>query len=414
MIESKTNPEKTGPPGTPPAQKQPDRRHPWIWIVVVLIVAGIAVLAYFRRQKPKAPPPPPITVSTTNAWRGDINVTVTALGTVTPVYAANMSPRVDGQIVAVRYTEGQLVKSNDLLVEIDPTPYQALETQAEGQLARDQAMLEVAKIDLKRYIEAYEKKAVPEMQVTDQEWLVRQNEGTVLYDRGQVSNAQVQVNYAFIRAPFNGRVGLRLVDPGNIVHAANSNAVAVVTQLQPITVLFNVAEDYLPQINHQVQSGCAMAVEAYDRAEENKLAAGKFLTTDNQIDTTTGTIRIRAVFPNDDLTLFPNQFVNAKLIIDTLREQTLIPTAAIQRNPQGAFVYVITNSPASTNVTMRNVTVGISDLNVTSVEGLQPGETIATDNFNRLGEGTKVATRERNGQSPDGAPKRRHQQSTGG
>src|SRR5580700_9407692 len=304
MTETKLDPERPGLPGSSAPRTQPDKRHPWIWVIVGLVVVGIALLTIFRPQKPKPPPTPPITVSTTNAWRGDIDVTVTALGTVTPVYTAAMSPRVDGQVVAVRFTEGQLVKTGDLLVEIDPTPYQALLTQTEGQLARDKAMLDIANIDLKRYETAYKSNAIAQMQVADQEGLVHQDEGTVRYDEGQVSNAQVQVNYAFIRAPFNGRVGLRVVDPGNNVHAANSNAIVVVTQLQPITVLFNVAEDDLPQIMRQVQAGCAMTVEAYDRDEVNKLAVGKFLTTDNQIDTTTGTIRIRAEFSNDDFALF--------------------------------------------------------------------------------------------------------------
>jgi multidrug efflux system membrane fusion protein len=319
-----------------------------------------------------------------------------------------------------------MVASNDLLAVIDPGPYQAQVTEADGQLQRDQALLEGAKIDLDRYQAAYQKKAIPKQQYDDQSALVHQDEGTVKFDEGQLTNAQVQLAYCYIRAPFSGRVGLRLIDPGNVVHAANTNAIVVVAQLQPITIVFNVAEDYLPQIQQQmnaghpagravledavtpeiqepVQTAHQMTVEAWDRADENKIATGKVLALNNLIDTATGTIRLRAIFDNDNLSLFPNQFVNAKLIIKTLHDLCLIPTFAIQHNPEGAFVYVVTNSTVMTNgmttnyeaVTMRTITPGTVDGNTTSVsQGLQPGEVIALDNFNKLGEGVKVAPRQ--------------------
>jgi multidrug efflux system membrane fusion protein len=416
---------------SPPAQQHLLKEHntpaggkrhrgTWILILLVVVLAGVAFFI-FRPRKPKPAPPPPVSITVTNVAKGDIDVSVTSLGSVTPVYAASMSPRVDGQVIAVNFIEGQMVNSNDLLVEIDPGPYQAALTEATGQLQRDKALLEGANVDLTRYRDAYEKRAVPKQQVDDQLALVHQDEGTVKYDQGQVASAQVNLNYCFIRAPFAGRVGLRLVDPGNIVHAADTNAIVVVAQLQPITIVFNVAEDYLPQIQQEMHAGGRkdravigdetapeigedpepgqreMAVQAWDRAIENEIAAGKVLALNNLIDTSTGTIRIKAIFDNTNLTLFPNQFVNAKLIIKTLHDQSLIPTFAIQQSPDGAFVYLVTNAPNSTNqsVTMRTIVPGTVDGNTTAVtQGLEPGDVIALDNFNKLGEGVKVAARQ--------------------
>jgi multidrug efflux system membrane fusion protein len=412
------------PPITPAEQHPARKRHIWLWVVIVLIVACLAALPFLLRKKTPVRQPPPVTISTTNAVKGDIDQIVWALGGVTPVYTAMVSPRVDGQLISVNYTEGQIVTTNDLLAEIDPGPYQALVVEAEGQLARDKALLEGAKIDLGRYQDAYVKKAIPKQQVDDQLALVHQDEGTVKFDQGQLDNAKVQLAYCFIHAPIAGRTGLRLIDPGNVVHAANSNAVVVIAQLQPITVIFSPSEDYLPAIQRQLQAGHEMTVEAWDRAQTNKLATGTFLTLDNLIDTGTGTIRIKARFDNKDMALFPNQFVNAKLIVDTLSNVTLIPTAAIQRNPQGAFVYVVTNQEVNvtnktgtvvtnqTVVAMSTITEGVTDADTTSVEGLEPGAVIATDNFNKLGDGMKVTLRQQGGQrKKGGAPgnKEHHQ-----
>jgi multidrug efflux system membrane fusion protein len=389
------------PPPNPPARKE---YHWGTWILVLLvIVLGVGAFFLLRSKKPKPAAPPPVSITVTNVQRGDIDVAVSSLGSVQPVYTATISPRVDGQVISVNFTEGQMVASNDLLAVIDPGPYQAALTQATGQLERDKALLEGAKIDLDRYQAAYVKKAIPKQQVDDQLALVHQDEGTVKFDQGQIDNARVQLAYCYIRAPFAGRVGLRLVDPGNVVHAANTNAMVVVAQVQPITVVFNVAEDYLPQIEQQMKAGHEMTVEAWDRAFEKKLATGKVLALSNLIDPATGTVRFKAVFDNDDFSLFPNQFVNANLIIQTLHGLSLIPNFAIQHNPRGEFVYVVTNNTVTTNgtvthyqtVTMRNITVGTADGNVTSVpKGLEPGEVIALDNFNKLGEGIKVAPRQ--------------------
>jgi len=399
-------------PASNDTSQPPQEKHHWMtWILVLLVIAmGIGAFVLLRPKKPKPPPIPPVAVTVAPVQKGDIAVAVSSLGSVTPVYTATMSPRVDGQLIAVNYTEGQLVASNDLLALIDPGPYAAVLTQAVGQLQRDTNLLAGANVDLQRYQAALAKNAIPKQQLDDQLALVHQDEGTVKFDEGQVAAAKVNLEYCYIRAPFAGRVGLRLIDPGNIVHAANSNAIVVVAQLQPITVIFNVAEDYLPAIQEQLKSGRDMVVEAWDRADEIKIATGKVLALNNMIDTSTGTIRIRAIFDNDDLTLFPNQFVNAKLIIKVLHGQDLIPTYAIQHNPEGAFAYVLTNATATTNgvitnypaVTMQAIVPGVADSTNTAVKGLQPGQSIALDNFNKLGEGVKVAPQKAGGGAQGG------------
>jgi multidrug efflux system membrane fusion protein len=418
--EAPTAASSAAPPA--PAPPKPSGAKHAVWIVLVLAVIGVLIgyLIYKHQKRPPAKAPPPITISTTNAVKGDIDEIVWGLGTVTPIYTAMVSPRVDGQIVRVNYTEGQMVTTNDLLAEIDPGPYQAMLTQAEGQLARDKALLAGANIDLNRFQEAFGKSvgtnlhAIPKQQVDDQQALVHQDEGTVKFDEGQVANARVQLAYCFIHAPIAGRVGLRLVDPGNVVHAANTNALVVIAQLQPITVVFSVNQKFLPDMQRQTKAGHKMTVEAYDISQTQKLATGTFLTTDTMIDTSTETIRIKALFDNGDMSLFPNQFVNPKLIIDTLSNVTLIPTAAIQRSPQGAFVYVVTNREVTltnqsvtvvtneTVVAMRAITPGVTDADTTSVKGVEPGEVIVTDNYNKLGDGMKVIVRPTGGEGQKG------------
>ncbi len=379
-----------------------------VWIVLALAIIG-AVIGYeiYKGQlKPPSRLAPPVTISTTNAVRGDIDVTVSRIGTVTPVYTAWISPRVDGQIMRVNYTEGQMVTTNDLLVEIDPGPYQAQLTVAEGQLARDKALLEGANIDLARFQAAYARSAgtnvlhaVPKQQVDDQQALVHQDEGAVKLDQGQVSNAAVQLAYCFIRAPINGRAGLRLIDPGNVVHAANTNALVVIAQLQPITVVFSPTEVELPAIQRQLLAGHKMKVEAWNADNTQKLATGSFLTMDTMIDTATGSVRCKALFGNEDLMLFPNQFVNVKVIVDTMHNATLVPTSAIQHSPQGDFVYVVTPEQ---KVKMQPITSGVSEADTTAVEGLPPDAVIAANNFDKLGDGAKVNVRQPGGEGPQG------------
>jgi multidrug efflux system membrane fusion protein len=329
-----------------------------------------------------------VPVTTAVVRKGDIGVYGNYLGIVTPVYTVMVKSRVDGQLMSVNYVEGQLVHKDESLVEIDPRPYQAQVVQMEGQLIRDQALLTNAHIDLERYQFAYKSNAIPEQMLATQVATVHQYEGTVRLDEGQLSNAVVNLIYTHIAAPISGRVGLRLVDPGNIVHATDTNPLAVIAQLQPITVVFSVSEDDLPEILQQLSQGKKLAVEAYDRVFEKKLATGTLLTLDNQIDTGTGTLKLKALFPNEDNSLFPNQFVNAKLLVRTEHGVLLVPTAAVQRSPEGTFVYVVQTNQT---VAMRVVTLGPTEGDTTAVGGVEAGEIIAADNFNRLLDGMKVA-----------------------
>ena len=330
-------------------------------------------------------------VTTAVAEQGDMGVYVTALGLVTPVNTVAVRSRVDGQLFKVLYEEGHVVHAGDPLAEIDPAPFEAALAQAEGQLARDQALLENARVDLERYREAIAKNAIARQQLDTQAATVRQYEGAVKLDKGQIDNARVQLAYCHIKAPIDGRVGLRLVDAGNIVHPNDTNPLVMITQLEPITVIFSVAEDYLPQIQQQLRAGHILAVDAFDRSQQKKLASGKLQTLDNQIDATTGTVKLKSVFPNEDGALFPNQFVNARLLVDTHHNITLVPNPALQRNSQSAFVYLIT--PEKT-VKVTSVTVGPTDNTRSEVSGLAPGAVIAMDNFNRLADGAKVNPRQ--------------------
>jgi multidrug efflux system membrane fusion protein len=381
-------------PGHPPSDSPPSgNSRKWIWILVILIIL-VAGFYYVRQSKQRAsnsqadPAPRAVPVSTAAARQGDIGVYINALGTVTPVYTDTITSRVQGEIVNVFYKEGQLVHKGDPLLDIDTRPYQAQLNEIEGQLAHDQALLNEAKIDLGRYQSAFAQNAIAKQQVDDQEQTVFQYEGTVKNDQGQVENAKLNLVYCHITSPIEGRVGLRLVDPGNMVQANSTTALVVVTQLQPITVIFSVAEDYLPQIQAQLRKGNRMSVDAFDRDQQKKLASGYLLTLDNQIDPTTGTLKLKAIFQNEDGSLFANQFVNARLLVDTLHNAILIPTPAIQRNAQGAFVYII--KPDQT-ATIGNITVGTTDGDTAAVQGLEPGEVVTVKGFEKLQDGVKVA-----------------------
>lgn len=390
-------------PETPTLSQEapPEKPHRGRWLLFLIILLVVAAAAYYFHERSAAQAKNlkpggrgsfgdrPVPATTAPARQGDMGVYVEALGTVTPVYTVTVTSRVQGQITAVHYREGQMVRKGDPLIDIDPRPYEAALMQAEGQLARDKALLEEATIDLKRYQNALSRNAIAQQTVADQEQVVHQDEGVVKNDEGLVANAKVNLVYCHITSPLTGRVGLRLVDPGNIVQANSTTALVVVTQLQPITVIYSVAEDYLPQIQAQSRHGQKMGVDALDRAQETALAHGTLSSLDNQIDVTTGTIKMRAEFANKDSALFPNQFVNARMLLNTLHNATLIPSQAIQQSGQGPFVYVVGDDG---RVKMRQIKTGPSNPTETSVEGVQPGEVVVTSGFDKVQDGSKVAT----------------------
>ena len=329
-----------------------------------------------------------VPVVAAKARTGDIGVYFTGLGTVTPLNTATIKSRVDGQLLKVQYKEGEVVHQGDLLVQIDPRPYQAALEQAQGQLAKDQAALVNARIDAVRYRTLFNEKVLSEQQATTQEALVGQDEGAVKADQGQVDTAKVNLSYCQILAPITGRIGLRLVDTGNIIHAADPNGLLVITQMQPISVIFTIGEDQLPPIVKKISAGQKLTVEADNRDMTAKIAEGSLTTLDNEIDPSTGTLKLRATFDNEDNALFPNQFVNIRLLIQEKKGVTLAPTAAIQRNSQNTYVYVV---GADSTVTLRNITLGASegdDSEITS--GLVPGDVVVLTGVDKLQEGSKV------------------------
>jgi multidrug efflux system membrane fusion protein len=372
------------------------KRRPWVGILLIaLLILGVVLLI---SHKPKPKPdesalnqPAVVTIKAATVSVGDIGIHVDALGTVTPISTVSVYSQVTGRVTAVNYREGQMVRKGQSLIEIDPRPYEAQLKQAEGTLQHDQGLLKQAEIDLARYQKAVARDAIAHQTLDDQEQAVEQYKGTVKNDEGQVEYQQVQLSYCHITAPASGRVGLRLMDPGNTIFSGNSNALVVVTQLQPITVVFNVAEDNLSQVRSQILRRTALPVDAFDRSQMNKLATGQLLTIDNQVDTTTGTIRFRAQFDNHDLALYPNQFVNARLLVSTLHDTLLIPSAAVQRNGVQAFVYKVNDNNTAS---IQNIVEQTTDGNISAVEGLKPGDVVALTGFDKLQDGTKVSIEE--------------------
>ncbi|HEX8009690.1 MAG TPA: MdtA/MuxA family multidrug efflux RND transporter periplasmic adaptor subunit [Casimicrobiaceae bacterium] len=415
------------PDAPPEARVKSSARARFLWIVVALVITAIlAGGAWFALRKGSEAASGPsrggfdpnaraLPVVAARARQGSIDVYINALGTVIPRNTVTVRSRVDGQLMRVAFREGQRVKAGELLAQIDPRPFEVQLTQAQGQLAKDQALLKNAEIDLERYTTLLAQDSISKQQVDTQASLVRQYEGTVKADQGQVDNAKLQLGYSRITAPISGIAGLRQVDPGNIIRATDTNGLVVLTQMQPITVIFPIPEDNLPQVVARLKSGAPVAVEAWDRAQKVKLATGKLLTIDNQIDSATGTVKLRAEFANDDSALFPNQFVNVRMVAETRTDATLVPSAGVLRGAPGTFVYRVKDDQS---VSVVPVKLGPVQGETTAIaSGVSPGDTIVVDGTDKLREGAKVeliTPEARNVQAPDpargnarrGAPRR--------
>jgi multidrug efflux system membrane fusion protein len=416
------------PAPSPPSHAAPPSKGRWVWL---LLLALVAVAAYYlwahasavggssgnnpgannsgsggKGGKGGGKGSGAIPVVAVKATRGSIGEYVTGMGNVTPIYTVTVKTRVDGQLMEIHYKEGDLVNKGDPLVEIDPRPYQVQLEQAEGALARDQALLANARVDLDRYDGLLKQNAIPEQQYATQKALVAQDEGVVKADQGQIDSAKLNLTYCHIAAPITGRIGLRLVDPGNIVHATDTMGLLVITQIQPISVIFPIAEDQLPKVLPRFRSGQKLQVEALDRNMTQKLGMGTLMTIDNQIDPTTGTVRFRADFPNTDNALFPNQLAWARLLVQERTGVTLLPTGAVQLSTAiatGSYVYLV--KPDST-VTVRNITTGITEGDMQQIlSGLQPGDEVVMTGVDKLNEGSKVNVQLQGGGGASGGGK---------
>lgn len=408
-----TDPHAELTPPNPPADAPQSPRRIWPWLLLVVLIVG-GYLGYSRwaaasaasaatTAKANAARSAVVPVLTAQVQRHDVKVYLSGLlGTVTALYTVTVHTRVDGELVTVAFKEGQFVHQGDMLAEIDPRPYEVQLQQAKGQLAKDQANLANAKVDLERYKVLFSQDSVAKQQLDTQVSTVAQDEAVIEADQAQVNSAQLNLTYCRITAPLTGRIGLRLVDPGNIVHATDTNGMVVITQVQPIAVVFPIPEESLPQVLPQVRAGQAVSVEAYDRgdnpATRKLLATGQILTLDNQVDLTTDTVKVKAVFPNENEALFPNQFVNPSVLVNTLKNVLVLPSAAVQRGPstsgtgsQATYVFVV---KPDHSVEMRTVDVQLTQGDDTVVRsGVTVGETVVTDGLDKLQQGTIVQPR---------------------
>jgi len=396
------------PSSTTTLSPSDSRSRWWAWLVLLVIVAGVVWYYHGRNAEADAAAAGgkgpagaagmgaaggfvvPVVVAT--ATKGDLPVFLNGLGNVTAFNTVTVRSRVDGQIVKINFTEGQYVKEGDSLVEIDPRPYQVQLEQAQGQLAKDQAQLRDVQVDYERFKLLFQEGVIPKQQLDTQQAQVGTFEGAIKADNATIDNAKLLITYSHITAPISGRVGLRLVDIGNIVHATDTNGLLVITQLQPIATLFSLPQDQLPQVMARMKKGAPITVEAFDRDNTAKLATGKLLTIDNQIDTTTGTYKLKAVFDNAKNELFPNQFVNMHLLVDTKKSVVLIPTTAILRGPQGTYVFAV---GSDNKVKIHIVSLAETNGNITGVaSGLNAGDVVVTDGQDKLQEGSKVEPRQ--------------------
>ncbi len=392
------DPDDTSPVGAGEKETEPRRPRRWPIVLVVVVAVVVAAVLVSRSGKKSAAAAAasarasgPIPVVVAESKVEDVPVYLTGLGTVTPLNTVTVRSRVDGQLLRVAYKEGQLVKEGDLLAEIDPRPFQVQLTQAEGQLAKDQAALTNGRTELSRFQNLFDQQLLSKEQLDSQVATVAQQEAAIRADQGAVDAAKLNITYSRITSPISGRTGLRLVDPGNIVHAVDQTGIVVLTQTEPIAVLFTLPQDDVPQVAQRLKAGAKLPAEARDRDLTKTLAQGELLTIDNQIDPATGTVRLKAVFPNQDLGLFPQQFVNVRLRVDTLSKATVVPSAALQRSPQSSFVYVV---GPDQKVVMRPVEVRLVEGDTAAIsKGLSPGESVVIDGLDKLQEGSKVAPR---------------------
>ncbi len=369
------------------------RKHASRFIVwgILLLVFFLAFWWVMHRHDTAAAKPAragggTVPVVPATAKKGSIGIYQEGIGTVTPVYTSSITAQVTGVVVAVHYREGQMVKKGDPLIDLDSRPYRANLLTAQGTLLHDQGILAEAQMDLERYRQAWAKNAIPRQTFEDQEKIVLQDQGTVKQDEGTVQFDQVQVDFCHIVAPISGRVGLRLIDPGNLVTASGTTPLVVITQVQPITVIFSLAEDALGQVLPRMKGGTKLTVDAFDRTALKKIASGTLLSLDNQVDTTTGTVKARAQFDNRDGTLYPNEFVNARLLVNTLQNVTLLPSSTVQHSDKSTFVSVIANNKAQ----MQPVKVGVTDGDTSQVTGVNPGQVVANSSFDKLQSGSQV------------------------